>query len=266
MFSFSVDVFVNNPQSLQAHLRRHTPAPTPENPQATKGDEKPFALFNVHFGQGATADSAEAMILIYDEAVCPQSSLGELSSKLNDIVVNHMKKKLAGILFLSRLEPTLANEGAPPKGFGISRTADSGNSQRYVLVEADEKGPTTKEPSALIDIFFPAANQISMTMLTMDKRLYGEQAEFLTIYTRESHPTDGWRQASNDRVGITLRQPGAIREGTASLLPTLPDGTRPSLRAQAERKTSISAVASKIHIRGIEGPCVRPPARAGMTR
>lgn len=176
MFSFSVDVFVNNPQSIQAHLRRHTPAPTPENPQATKGDEKPFALFNVHFGQGAAADSAEAMILIYDEAVCPQSSLGELSSKLNDIVVNHMKKKLAGILFLSRLEPTLANEGAPPKGFGISRTADSGNSQRYVLVEADEKGPTTKEPSALIDIFFPAANQISMTMLTMDKRLYGEQA------------------------------------------------------------------------------------------
>lgn len=176
MFSFSVDVFINTPQSVQAHLRRHTPAPTAENPQATKGDEKPFALFNVHFGQGATADNAEAMILLYDEAVCPQSNLGELSSKLNDIIVNHMKKKLVGILFLSRLEPTLANEGPPPKGFGISRTADSGASQRYVLMEADEKGPIAKDPSALIDVFFPAADQISMTLLTMDKRLYGEQA------------------------------------------------------------------------------------------
>lgn len=172
MFSFSVDVFVNNPQSIQAHLRRHTPAPTAENPQATKGDEKPFALFNAHF----VGESAEAMILLYDEAVCPQSTLGELSTKLNDIVVSHMKKKLAGILFLTRLEPTLAAEGAPPKGFAISRTADSGNSQRYVLVEANDTGPVTQEPSAVFDVFHPAANQISMTMLTMDKRLYGEQA------------------------------------------------------------------------------------------
>lgn len=176
MFSFSVDVFINTAQCLQAHLRRHTPAPTAENPQATKGDDKPFALMNLHYGQAAAAQNAEAMILLYDEAICPQSMLGELSTKLNDIIVNHMKKKLVSIHFLGRLEQTLTAEGAPPKGFGISRMADSGSSQRYALMEADEKGPIGKEPSALVDIFFPAPDQISMTLLTMDKRLYGEQA------------------------------------------------------------------------------------------
>jgi iodothyronine deiodinase-like protein len=36
---------------------------------------------------------------------------------------------------------------------------------------------------------------------------YGDQVEFLAIYLREAHPTDGWRMASNDRAGIALVQP-----------------------------------------------------------
>jgi hypothetical protein len=31
--------------------------------------------------------------------------------------------------------------------------------------------------------------------------------EFLAVYVREAHPTDGWRMSSNDAVGITVGQP-----------------------------------------------------------
>lgn len=38
------------------------------------------------------------------------------------------------------------------------------------------------------------------------------------MYVREAHPTDGWRMASNDRVGVTFRQPRSKseREGVAA--------------------------------------------------
>lgn len=41
---------------------------------------------------------------------------------------------------------------------------------------------------------------------------YKERVEFLGIYIREAHPTDGWRLSSNDRVGITIAQPRTIEE------------------------------------------------------
>ncbi len=39
------------------------------------------------------------------------------------------------------------------------------------------------------------------------KRRYGDQVEFLAIYVREAHPTDGWRMNSNDEAGISIPQP-----------------------------------------------------------
>jgi alkylhydroperoxidase family enzyme len=46
---------------------------------------------------------------------------------------------------------------------------------------------------------------------------YKDQVQFVAVYVREAHPTDGWRMPTNDRVGITLRQPrsAAEREGVA---------------------------------------------------
>jgi Iodothyronine deiodinase len=31
--------------------------------------------------------------------------------------------------------------------------------------------------------------------------------EFIAIYVREAHPTDGWRMSSNDEAGISIKQP-----------------------------------------------------------
>jgi hypothetical protein len=31
--------------------------------------------------------------------------------------------------------------------------------------------------------------------------------EFLAVYVREAHPTDGWRMSSNDDAGISIKQP-----------------------------------------------------------
>jgi alkylhydroperoxidase family enzyme len=38
------------------------------------------------------------------------------------------------------------------------------------------------------------------------KRL-GDRVQFLAVYVREAHPTDGWRIPGNDRVGVSFLQP-----------------------------------------------------------
>ena len=44
---------------------------------------------------------------------------------------------------------------------------------------------------------------------------YKGRVEFLAVYVREAHPTDGWRMESNDRAGIPVRQPRSQRERNA---------------------------------------------------
>ena len=39
------------------------------------------------------------------------------------------------------------------------------------------------------------------------KKRYGKEAEFLMVYVREAHPTDGWRMKSNDDAGVEIAQP-----------------------------------------------------------
>ncbi|HEY1861390.1 MAG TPA: deiodinase family protein, partial [Gemmataceae bacterium] len=36
---------------------------------------------------------------------------------------------------------------------------------------------------------------------------YKDQVDFVAVYVRESHPTDGWRMESNDDAGVTFAQP-----------------------------------------------------------
>jgi Iodothyronine deiodinase/EF hand len=43
-------------------------------------------------------------------------------------------------------------------------------------------------------------------------RRYQDRAEFLMIYVREAHPTDGWHMPGNDRYGVTLPQPRSYTE------------------------------------------------------
>jgi hypothetical protein len=47
------------------------------------------------------------------------------------------------------------------------------------------------------------------------KERYGQRVQFLGIYVREAHPTDGWRMAANDRAGIAIAQPRSTKERTA---------------------------------------------------
>ncbi len=46
-------------------------------------------------------------------------------------------------------------------------------------------------------------------------RRYADRASFLMVYVREAHPTDGWRMASNDRVGVATAQPSTYAERAA---------------------------------------------------
>jgi Iodothyronine deiodinase len=60
-------------------------------------------------------------------------------------------------------------------------------------------------------------------------RRYGDRVEFVAIYVREAHPTDGWRMTSNDKAGISIAQPREQAERVAvaercctSLVMTMP--------------------------------------------
>jgi hypothetical protein len=46
-------------------------------------------------------------------------------------------------------------------------------------------------------------------------RLYKDRATFVMVYVREAHPTDGWSMESNDRVGVSIRQPRSHDERVA---------------------------------------------------
>lgn len=43
-------------------------------------------------------------------------------------------------------------------------------------------------------------------------RRYGDRANFVMVYVREAHPTDGWRMQSNDAVGVATAQPSTYEE------------------------------------------------------
>jgi hypothetical protein len=56
-----------------------------------------------------------------------------------------------------------------------------------------------------------------------------EHADFLLVYVREAHPTDGWAMSSNDKVGVKVAQPTTFEERravaeqcAARLKPTMP--------------------------------------------
>jgi Iodothyronine deiodinase len=47
------------------------------------------------------------------------------------------------------------------------------------------------------------------------RKRYGDRVEFLGIYIREAHPTDGWHMESNDRAGVKFAQPTTKEERQA---------------------------------------------------
>lgn len=44
---------------------------------------------------------------------------------------------------------------------------------------------------------------------------YKDRIAFLSIYVREAHPTNGWREPGNDKVGISILQPSSKTERIA---------------------------------------------------
>ncbi len=59
--------------------------------------------------------------------------------------------------------------------------------------------------------------------------MYGDRANFVMVYVREAHPTDGWKMESNAKAGVVVKQPTAFGERVAvakqfctKLNPTLP--------------------------------------------
>ncbi len=41
---------------------------------------------------------------------------------------------------------------------------------------------------------------------------YGDRVEFLVVYVREAHPTDGWQLGVNERDGVLFAQPKSLED------------------------------------------------------
>lgn len=54
--------------------------------------------------------------------------------------------------------------------------------------------------------FYPDVDAVSQR--------YKDQANFLMVYVREAHPTDGWKMISNERSGVAVKQPTTLAERT----------------------------------------------------
>jgi thiol-disulfide isomerase/thioredoxin len=61
------------------------------------------------------------------------------------------------------------------------------------------------------------------------RKRFGDSAEFLFVYVREAHPTDGWAMQSNAQAGVSVAQPKTYAERAAvaqqchaRLKPTIP--------------------------------------------
>lgn len=46
-------------------------------------------------------------------------------------------------------------------------------------------------------------------------RRHSDKANFLLVYVREAHPTDGWSMTSNERLGVSVAQPRSYEERNA---------------------------------------------------
>ena len=43
-------------------------------------------------------------------------------------------------------------------------------------------------------------------------RAYGQQADFLLVYIREAHPSDGWQVPANERDGVKYEAPKTLAD------------------------------------------------------
>ncbi len=41
---------------------------------------------------------------------------------------------------------------------------------------------------------------------------FGDRVQFLVVYIREAHPTDGWQVGANEREGVLFEQPTTLDE------------------------------------------------------
>lgn len=96
------------------------------------------------------------------------------------------------------------NEG-PNVGVEAPRFTLVNGSDGQKIALADQLG---KRPLVLVFGNFSCGpfRSWSQTLAELATK-YQERANFLGVYVREAHPTDGWRMESNDKVGVQYPQP-----------------------------------------------------------
>ncbi len=89
----------------------------------------------------------------------------------------------------------------------------------FTLTTADGKGKLslsqhrTKKPQVLVFGSF-SCNRFRAQSGDVENvyRRYKDKVDFIAVYVREAHPTDGWALTFNERVGISFAQPRAFED------------------------------------------------------
>ena len=153
------------------------------------------AYFDEISGSRGTLSPAE-----FAQALMPPSSTP------NDIYGQRMTVKLRHDRLIGVLKGDVGSFNEGPQ---LGQPAPD-----FTLKTADGQGSITlssfrgKRPVALTfgSYTCPPYRALSPGLNPLRER-YGDSVEFLSIYVREAHPTDGWSTDGNSRIGIQEKQP-----------------------------------------------------------
>ena len=157
------------------------------------------------------------------EAFFTKSDSGKLGFlSLNDLQDN----------FRAQAKPPVANPAPPPSKETLVRglfTQEIGSLQPgpslgdeapdFTLKSSDGKSEVNLKkligPKPVVLVFGNfTCGPFRMQAGNVEKlyRLYKDRVDFVMVYVREAHPTDGWRMDGNDQVGIATAQPRTYDE------------------------------------------------------
>jgi alkylhydroperoxidase family enzyme len=109
------------------------------------------------------------------------------------------------------------------------------------------------------------------------KKQFGDEVEFIGVYVREAHPTDGWRMPSNDKDGVSFAQPttyaerckvageccGALKMSIPLVVDGIDDAVGHAYSGMPDRLYLIDR-AGKVAYKGGRGPFGFKPAELGQ--
>lgn len=175
------------------------------------------------------ADSLDELVKAYEvtsKAGLPYLTLGDLRETIDQAAKRKYHQEVPDLHGNFETAPRLTLLRALTKReIGVLRDGPKPGevAPDFTLPSVDGKGPITlsgltrpKRPTVLIfgNMTSPVFRNDAGTLEKLHQR-YRDRAEFLVIYGREEHPSDGWVLRENLRMNLSIPQPASDRDRLA---------------------------------------------------